>query len=89
MTQATEQDLGPLTWVKSEIDQALAQALGAIDQAAQNEDERTSKLQFAQTHLHQARGALSIIGLDGLTQFTDGLDKLIGDLARGERNNFV
>jgi len=85
MTQATEQDLGPLTWVKSEIDQALAQALGAIDQAAQNEDERTSKLQFAQTHLHQARGALSIIGLDGLTQFTDGLDKLIGELARGER----
>ncbi|QID16897.1 response regulator [Nitrogeniibacter mangrovi] len=85
MTQATEQDLGPLTWVKSEIDQALAQALSAIDKAAASDEERSSHLQFAQSHLHQARGALSIIGLDGLTQFTDGLDKLLGDLARGER----
>ena len=84
MNQATEQDLGPLTWVKSEIDQALAKALDALSQAAENAEERGSKLQFAQTHLHQARGALSIIGLDGLTQFADGLDKLMGDLARGD-----
>ena len=84
MTDATENDLGPLTWVKSEIDQALSRALEAIEQAASSEDERSSRLQFAQSHLHQARGALSIIGLDGLTQFTDGLDKLLGELAREE-----
>ena len=85
MNQANEHDLGPLSWVKGEIDQALAQALQAIDAAASSEgEERSTKLQFAQPHMHQARGALSIIGLDGLTQFTDSVDKLLGDLARGE-----
>ena len=85
MSHVIEHDLGPLTWVKGEIDQALARALEAIDKAAANE-ERSTQLQFAQSHVHQARGALSIIGLDGLTQFTDGVDKLLGELAREEHD---
>lgn len=87
MNQANEQDLGPLSWVKGEIDQALAHALEAVNAAATADGEgedRSAKLQFAQPHMHQARGALSIIGLDGLTQFTDTVDKLLGELARGE-----
>ncbi|MBT0959735.1 hybrid sensor histidine kinase/response regulator [Denitromonas iodatirespirans] len=83
MSHVIEHDLGPLTWVKGEIDQALGRASEAIDKAVANE-ERSTQLQFAQTHVHQARGALSIIGLDGLTQFTDGVDKLLGELAREE-----
>ncbi|MFV0663993.1 Hpt domain-containing protein [Denitromonas sp.] len=83
MSHVIEHDLGPLTWVKGEIDQALDRAMAAIDKAAADE-ERGTQLQFAQSHLHQARGALSIIGLDGLTQFTDSVDKLLGELAREE-----
>ncbi len=83
MTHATELDLGPLTWVKSEIDNALGRAAEGLEQAA-DASEPAGRLQFAQTHLHQARGALSIVGLDGLTQFTDALDQLLGSAVRGE-----
>ncbi|QDF98846.1 hybrid sensor histidine kinase/response regulator [Azoarcus sp. DD4] len=83
MTHAIEADLGPLTWVKSEIDAALGRAGEALDEAARA-DHDTSRLAFAQTHLHQARGALSIVGLDGITQFADALDQLVGAMARGE-----
>ena len=83
MTHATERDLGPLTWVKGEIDNALARATEGLEQAASAADP-ASQVQFAQTHLHQARGALSIVGLDGLTQFADALDQLLGAAVRGE-----
>jgi chemosensory pili system protein ChpA (sensor histidine kinase/response regulator) len=83
MTQPSELDLGPLTWVKSEIDLALARADESLEQAAGAPD-AGARVQFAQTHLHQARGALSIVGLDGLTQFAAALDQLLGVLARGE-----
>jgi len=81
MTNATAPDLGPLTWVKGEIDAALARA----DEGLQDAGSGTSALQFAQTHLHQVRGALSIVGLDGLTQFADTLEQLLGDMIRGEQ----
>jgi chemosensory pili system protein ChpA (sensor histidine kinase/response regulator) len=84
MTYATELDLGPLTWVKGEIDQALTRASEALATAVSSE-EALSHIQFAQTHLHQAGGALSIVGLDGLTQFAQSLDQYLGVLARGER----
>ncbi|MDR0564597.1 MAG: Hpt domain-containing protein [Azoarcus sp.] len=83
MTQANEPDIGPLTWVKSEIEQALSHAAESL-QAAVGADDGTAKVQFAQTHLHQASGALSIIGLDGLTKFVAALDLFLGSLARGE-----
>ncbi|THF61279.1 hybrid sensor histidine kinase/response regulator [Pseudothauera rhizosphaerae] len=83
MTQAIERDLGPLTWVKSEIDNALAHAAEGLEQAGSADDPAT-QVQFAQTHLHQARGALSIVGLDGLTQFADALDQLFGAAVRGD-----
>ncbi|MFU2486645.1 Hpt domain-containing protein [Thauera sp. WH-1] len=83
MTHATEADLGPLIWVKGEIDAALTRAGEALERA--DGDDAASGLQFAQTHLHQVRGALSIVGLDGLTQFTDALEQLLGAMSRGER----
>lgn len=72
MTNATEPDLGALTWVKGEIDAALARAREALEQGANADG--TAGLQFAQTHLHQVRGALAIVGLDGLTQFADATE---------------
>lgn len=82
MMHANELDLGPLTWVKSEIDQALARSAEALA-AAGGSPEDPSHIQFAQTHLHQACGALSIVGLDGLTRFATSLDQLLGNMARG------
>ncbi|MCL2644677.1 MAG: Hpt domain-containing protein, partial [Betaproteobacteria bacterium] len=83
MTHANEPDLGPLTWVKSEIDQALTHAAENLN-AALGSTDGSAKVQFAQNHLHQANGALSIIGLDGLTKFVAALDLLLAALVRGE-----
>jgi len=83
MTHANEPDLGPLTWVKSEIDQALSHAAESL-QAALGSEDSSAKIQFAQNHLHQASGALSIIGLDGLTKFAAALDLFLAALVRGE-----
>ncbi|MCK0509430.1 Hpt domain-containing protein [Aromatoleum anaerobium] len=77
-------DLGPLTWVKTEIDLALARADESLDQAL-GASGGAACVQFAQTHLHQACGALSIVGLDGLSQFASSLDQLLGMLAHDER----
>ncbi|AKU13780.1 pili chemotaxis protein similar [Azoarcus sp. CIB] len=84
MTHPSELDLGPLTWVKNEIDLALARADESLEQALSASD-APGRVQFAQTHLHQVRGALSIVGLDGLTQFASSLDQSLGQFARGER----
>ncbi|MDR3212735.1 MAG: Hpt domain-containing protein [Azoarcus sp.] len=83
MTQANEPDLGPLSWVRSEIDQALTRAADSLKLAVEPVD-GSAKVQFAQTHLHQVNGALSIIGLDGLTKFVAALDLFFAALVRGE-----
>ena len=78
MSPAHELDLGPLTWVKGEIDLALDRAMTALAEAGSVPDS-AGKIKFAQTHLHQAHGALSIVGLDSLTQFSEQLDRLLGE----------
>ncbi|MCQ9377075.1 Hpt domain-containing protein [Methyloversatilis sp. XJ19-49] len=80
-TPSTHQDLGPLIWVRGEIDLALIRASEALG----NEDHQAGAepLKFAQTHLHQARGALAIVGLDGLTHFCDALEQLFADWHAG------
>jgi chemosensory pili system protein ChpA (sensor histidine kinase/response regulator) len=74
-------DVGPLTWVKGEIDLALQRAGEALTAFAENPADDT-RLKFAQTHLHQAHGALSVVGLDGITQFTESIEQLIGVIER-------
>ncbi len=78
MNAATEFDVGPLTWVKSEIDLALERAGDALKQFTAGGD--ATQLKFARTHLHQVRGALAIVGLDGVTQFVDSVEGLLDDL---------
>ena len=77
MNAATEFDVGPLTWVKSEIDLALQRAGEALDQFTGSGD--ATQVKFCRTHLHQVRGALAIVGLDGVTQFTDALEGVLDD----------
>lgn len=78
MNAATEFDLGPLTWVKGEIDAALDRAGEALGQF--REDQDATKLKFCRTHIHQVRGALAIVGLDGVTQVTEALEELLSGL---------
>jgi chemosensory pili system protein ChpA (sensor histidine kinase/response regulator) len=78
MNAATEFDLGPLTWVKGEIDLALERAAEALGQHELSGD--ATQLRFCRTHVHQVHGALSIVGLDGVTQVTESLEALLGAL---------
>ena len=78
MNAATEFDLGPLTWVKGEIDLALARATEALGQHELSGD--ATQLKFCRTHVHQVHGALSIVGLDGVTQVTESLEALLSAL---------
>ena len=72
MSAATEFDLAPLTWVKSEIDLALERAEEALTQYESVAD--NTQFKFCRTHVHQVHGALSIVGLDGVTQITESLE---------------
>ena len=63
MLQANEAGLGPLAWVRGEIEAAVKQARVALADTAGSDDQEG--IRFALTHLHQVRGALAIIGLDG------------------------
>ena len=80
MNAATEFDVGPLTWVRSEIDLALGRANEAL--ATYTESVATgvgdlTQIRFARTHLHQVHGALTIVGLDGVTQVAEALEALL------------
>lgn len=82
MSGVTRPDLGSLTWVKGEIDQALQRAAEAFGQYVDAPDE-VSHLRFAQTHLHQAVGALAMVELDGLARFAESLELLLAELQKG------
>ena len=71
---APEFDLGPLSWVQGEIDQALSrgvEALATFKAAPQD----TTALKHARTHIHQAAGAIQMVGLDAVTAYTDEIER--------------
>ncbi|MHB1358591.1 MAG: hybrid sensor histidine kinase/response regulator [Rhodocyclaceae bacterium] len=72
---ATELDIGPLTWVKGEIDLALERADTALGQFAGSQE--TKQIALARNQLRQARGALTIVGLAGVTQFAEAIEALL------------
>src|SRR6202171_1118538 len=72
-------DLGPLTWVKTEIDHSLNQARENLDKLAANPADR-APVKYILTHLHQATGALAMVGLGAATRFNEELEKLVGFL---------
>jgi len=83
MNTAAELDVGPLTWVKGEIDLALERALEALERHLPDGDDAT-QLRSARNHLHQAHGALSIVGLDGVTRYSEALEQLLEAVEAGE-----
>src|SRR5690349_677691 len=75
----TDFDLGPLTWVKTEIDHSLNQARENLDKLAAAPDDR-APVKYILTHLHQATGALAMVGLGAATRFNEELEKLVAYL---------
>ncbi len=71
---APEFDLGPLTWVQGEIDQALGRGLEALAAFKAAPADPTT-LKHARTHIHQAAGAIQMVGLDAVTAYTDELER--------------
>ncbi|OFZ88827.1 MAG: hypothetical protein A2V78_09680 [Betaproteobacteria bacterium RBG_16_64_18] len=81
MNLRAEFDAGPLSWVKGEIDLAMQRGLESLRAFAADTADRT-KIKFAQTHLHQAHGALQIVGLEGVTRVSEELEGLLADLEK-------
>jgi chemosensory pili system protein ChpA (sensor histidine kinase/response regulator) len=69
-----EFDLGPLSWVQGEIDQALTRGLDSLAafKAAPND---STALKHARQHVHQAAGAIQMVGLDAVVAFTDEIER--------------
>jgi chemosensory pili system protein ChpA (sensor histidine kinase/response regulator) len=67
-------DVGPLSWVQGEIDQALARGLDSVALFKANPADPTA-LKHARAHVHQAAGAIQMVGLDAVVAFTDELER--------------
>ena len=80
MNPRAEFDVGPLSWVKGEIDLAMQRAQEALGAFAASSD--AAELKASQANLHQAHGALSIVGLDGLTRVSEELESLLAGLEK-------
>jgi len=81
MNTRAEFDVGPLSWVKGEIDQSLARALDLLRQFEADTSD-TGLLKTSQANLHQAHGALQIVGLDGVTRVSEELESFLVMLER-------
>lgn len=81
MTARAEFDVGPLSWVKGEIDHAIEHAQEALRAFAANSAD-AAQLKSSQSHLHQAHGALSIVGLEGITRVSEELEALLGAIEK-------
>ena len=81
-------DTSTLSWVKDEIDLALERAGEALARHAAQPDQ-ASPLTEARSHLHQAGGALTIVGLAGITHFIETVEGCLDALAAGKQGNSV
>ena len=72
-------DSGPLSWVQSEIDQALGRGMEALEAFVRAPDDATT-LKHARTHVHQAAGAIQMVGLDAVVAYTDEIERQLARL---------
>ncbi|MDP1526829.1 MAG: Hpt domain-containing protein [Rhodocyclaceae bacterium] len=73
-------DTGTLSWVKDEIDLALERAGAALSRHAAAPD-NAATLNEARGHLHQACGALTLVGLAGVTHCAETVETQLASLA--------
>jgi chemosensory pili system protein ChpA (sensor histidine kinase/response regulator) len=81
MTARADFDVGPLSWVKGEIDHAIQRAQETLRAFAANSAD-AAQLKSSQSHLHQAHGALSIVGLEGITRISEELEGLLDGIEK-------
>src|SRR5438874_9588809 len=74
-----EFDLGPLSWVQGEIDHALSRGVEALAAFKASPRDATA-LKHARSHVHQAAGAIQMVGLDAVTAYTDELERQLSRL---------
>jgi chemosensory pili system protein ChpA (sensor histidine kinase/response regulator) len=79
-------DIGPLSWVKSEIDSSLERSL-ALLRAYDGDPSRRAELRTCRLHLHQASGAVQIVGLEGVARFLEEAEALVAGLEAGRIGN--
>jgi chemosensory pili system protein ChpA (sensor histidine kinase/response regulator) len=77
-----EFDIGPLSWVQSEIDQSLTRTLESLE-AFDPASGDVSAVQRARTHFRQAAGAIHMVGLDALQAYTDEVEQQLNRLSGG------
>jgi chemosensory pili system protein ChpA (sensor histidine kinase/response regulator) len=77
MDSMLEFDLGPLTWVKGEIDNALE---AAITELGGWNGEGETPLKSAAAYLHQVYGALQIVDLQGVSRVCAEAEGLLADM---------
>ena len=76
-------DLGPLSWVQVEIGHALARGLDllALFRATPSDP---SLLRQARNQIHQAVGAIQMVGLEAAVAYTEELERQLGRLEQME-----
>ena len=78
-------DAGSLSWVMSEIRDALGKSKAAmVDAVAQEAEVRSTSLRHAKTYLHQADGALQIVDIDGVAIITETTEDLLERIESGQ-----
>ncbi|GIK87392.1 MAG: hypothetical protein BroJett026_28730 [Betaproteobacteria bacterium] len=76
---ATDFDLGPLSWVQGEIDQALDRGLQALA-AFRAQPDDAGPVKQAKLHVHQASGAIQMVGLEAAVAYADEIERHLARL---------
>src|SRR5437762_11761691 len=76
---ALDFDVGPLSWVQGEIDQALGRGLESLA-AFTADPSATSALAHARNHVHQATGAILMVGLDAVAAYAEEIERQLARL---------
>ncbi|MFA9275711.1 MAG: Hpt domain-containing protein [Candidatus Aquirickettsiella gammari] len=78
-------DIAPLSWVMTELREALSSAGKLLDDAiVQEADAQSTSLLQAKTYLHQAHGALQIVEVEGVSIVTETVEELIERIQAGK-----
>jgi chemosensory pili system protein ChpA (sensor histidine kinase/response regulator) len=75
-------DVGPLSWVKAEIELGLQKADEGLARFQVNPAEK-SLTRAALTHLHQVSGALLMVGLEPVARVSESVEQLVDALDQG------
>ncbi|WP_395005960.1 Hpt domain-containing protein, partial [Undibacterium sp.] len=78
-------DIAPLSWVMTELREALSSAGKLLNDAiSQETDTQATSLLQAKTYLHQAHGALQIVEVEGVSIVTETVEELIERIQAGK-----